>query len=69
MRQTGTSEDRPHAVELLRLLSFGNYRMKMEFALQPISENFNENGGYHGHFIKQKQLDTKAVLESDGREP
>ena len=37
--------------------------MKMEFALQPISENFNENGGYHGHFIKQKQLDTKAVLE------
>ena len=43
--------------------------MKMEFVLQPISENFNENGVYHGHFIKQKQLGTKAVLESDGREP
>ena len=37
--------------------------MKMEYVLQPISENFNENGGYRGHFIKQKQLDTKAVLE------
>ena len=37
--------------------------MKMEFVLQPISENFNVNGGYHGHFIKQKQLDTKAVIE------
>ena len=37
--------------------------MKMQYVLREIPEKFNAKGGYNGHFVNQKQLDAKAVVE------